>query len=197
MKNHLEHQFEEEKKTSLVSFGFWVYLMSDCMLFATLFATYVVLKNNIADGPSAREIINLPFALTETLILLCSSFTCGLGMLALQSKDKTKVLTALIITFLLGVTFVTMEFTEFSHMVSEGNSWKKSAFLSSYFTLVGTHGLHIMVGLLWIIVMLGHVSIRGFTSSTIRRLNCLSMYWHFLDLIWIFIFTIVYLMGAI
>lgn len=177
-------------------FGFWIYLMTDCILFATFFATYVVLHQNTAGGPSGRDIFNLPYVLIETLLLLTSSFTSGLAMLAAYRNEKGKVLALFGITFLLGLGFLGMELNEFANLVQEGNSWERSAFLSSFFTLVGCHGLHITCGLLWMAVMMVHVLVRGITFPTIRRLMCLSMFWHFLDVIWIFIFTIVYLMGV-
>lgn len=177
-------------------FGFWIYLMTDCVLFATLFATYAVLHNNVYGGPAARDILSLPFALVETLILLTSSFTCGLAMVAADKQSKAKALILYGITFLLGVAFLTMELTEFTDLVKEGNSWQRSGFLSSFFTLVGSHGLHITFGLLWMFVMMIQVAFRGLTAPTIRRLTCLSLFWHFLDVIWVLIFTIVYLMGV-
>jgi cytochrome o ubiquinol oxidase subunit III len=134
--------------------------------------------------------------LTETLILLTSSFTCGLAMLAAHHNAKNKVVAWLGATFLLGAAFLTLELTEFAHLVHDGNSWQRSAFLSSFFTLVGTHGLHITSGLLWIIFVIAQVWNRGIISVTLKRLTCLSLFWHFLDIVWIFIFTFVYLMGA-
>jgi cytochrome o ubiquinol oxidase subunit 3 len=178
-------------------FGFWVYLMTDCILFATLFATYAVLHNSTYGGPGAHELFSLPFALTETLILLTSSFTCGLTMLAVESRDKNKVLMWIGITFLLGVSFIAMEFVEFKHLVQEGNSWQRSAFLSSFFTLVGTHGLHITTGLLWMVVLLVQILRRNLSPAILRRLTCFRLFWHFLDLVWVFIFTIVYLIGML
>jgi cytochrome o ubiquinol oxidase subunit 3 len=183
--------------TSKTYFGFWVYLMTDCVLFASLFATFAVLRNNTFGGPAGHELFSLPFVLTETLILLTSSFTCGLAILAAHRQDKARVLTWFAITFLLGLTFLGMELHEFSNLVHEGNSWRRSGFLSAFFTLVGTHGLHIATGLLWMIVLLVQVMRRGLVSATIKRLTLLSMFWHFLDVIWIFIFTIVYLAGAL
>lgn len=177
-------------------FGFWVYLMTDCILFATLFATYVVLHKNSAGGPTTHQIYDLPYALTETFILLISSFTCGMAMLAIPSQNKKLFLAGYVLTFLLGAAFVGMELNEFSHLVHQGNSWERSAFLSSFFTLVGTHGLHVSVGLLWMLVLVPQVLYRGFSASMVRRLTCLRLFWHFLDLVWIFIFTIVYLMGV-
>ncbi len=177
-------------------FGFWVYLMTDCLLFASLFATFAVLRNNTFSGPAGRDIFSLPFVLCETLILLTSSFTCGIAMLAAHRSSKRQVIIWFGITLLLGLAFLTMETTEFRHLALEGNDWQRSGFLSSYFTLVGTHGLHIATGLLWMIVMLVKVWRHGLSKANIRRLTLLSMFWHFLDLIWIFIFTIVYLMGV-
>lgn len=182
---------------SKAMFGFWVYLMTDLVLFATLFATYAVLHNNTYGGPSGKDLFSLPFVLIETLILLTSSFTCGLAMLAVHRHDKTNVMKWFGVTLLLGLAFLGMEVTEFTNLVHEGNSWQRSGFLSAFFTLVGTHGLHIIAGSLWIIMLLLQVYRRGLTGPTVRRLALLSMFWHFLDIVWIFIFTLVYLMGAI
>lgn len=178
------------------TFGFWVYLMTDCILFATLFATYAVLHDNIFGGPSGRDIFDMPFVLAETLILLTSSFAAGLAILAAQRQDKSGVFVWFGVTFLLGAMFLGMELSEFTQLVQEGFSWQRSAFLSSFFTLVGTHGLHITAGLIWMLILLAKVVRNGLTGGTIRRLTMLSMFWHFLDVIWIFIFTIVYLMGV-
>ncbi len=184
----------DEPKATL---GFWVYLMTDCILFASLFATYAVLHNNTFGGPAARELFSLPFVLTETLLLLTSSFTCGLAVLAARQKSKGLVLVALAITFTLGAAFLAMELYEFYHLVHSGNSWQRSGFLSAFFTLVGTHGLHIAAGLLWIIVLIAHVVYSGLTTAFSKRLVLFSLFWHLLDVIWIFIFTFVYLMGAL
>ena len=175
--------------------GFWVYLMTDCVLFASLFATFVVLKGNTFGGPDGEIIFKLPFVLAETLILLTSSFVCGLGLLAARSGQQKRVLVCFGLTFLLGAAFLTLELTEFRHLVMEGDSWRRSGFLSAFFTLVGTHGLHITIGLFWMINMMRQVGSRGLTTPVVRRLTMLAMFWHFLDIIWIFIFTIVYLMG--
>ena len=178
-------------------FGFWVYLMSDCILFATLFATYAVLHNKVNGGPASHELFDLSTALAETLILLTSSFTCGLGMLAAYRNLKSWVIIWFGITFALGVSFLTLELTEFAQFAQEGHSWQRSAFLSSYFTLVGTHGLHITFGLLWMLILIPVVMVKGLKLSILRKLTCLGLFWHFLDVVWIFIFTIVYLMGEI
>jgi cytochrome o ubiquinol oxidase subunit 3 len=177
--------------------GFWVYLMTDCLLFATLFATYAVLHNSTFGGPSSHQLFNLTTAFIETMILLCSSVTCGFALLSSLRNDSKKVNMWLAVTFALGASFIVLELREFAELVHEGNSWRESAFLSSFFTLVGTHGLHVSVGLLWMLVMFVQVGILGITIITFRRLVIFSLFWHFLDLVWIFIFTFVYLMGVI
>jgi cytochrome o ubiquinol oxidase subunit 3 len=192
-----ERILEEHQADEKTHFGFWVYLMTDCVLFASLFATYIVLHRNTAGGPSTIDIFDLPMVLTETIILLLSSFTCGLAVLAAHNQRKTQVIIWYAITFLLGATFLTMELAEFRHLITEGYSWQRSGFLSGFFTLVATHGLHIAAGLVWILVMLWQVMKKGLTRNTVRRLSILGMFWHFLDVVWIFIFTIVYLMGVI
>lgn len=191
----VHHADTQAETTSKTVFGFWVYLMTDCILFGTLFATYAVLHTATNGGPGARELFHLPFALTETLILLTSSFTCGLAMLAAHRGNKNQVVSWLAVTFVLGIAFLSMELTEFTQLAEEGNTWARSAFLSAFFTLVSTHGLHITVGLLWIIFMLLIIYNRGLRPTTMRRLTCFSLFWHFLDVVWIFIFTVVYLMG--
>lgn len=180
-----------------VFLGFWVYLMTDCILFATLFATYWILHGNTFGGPTSHEIFDLKTAFIETMILLFSSITCGFAILA-SLKDKTKqIILWLIASFLLGASFVAMELHEFNQLVQEGHSWSASAFLSAFFTLVGTHGLHVSLGLLWMGVMIVQVHFLGVTVDTFRRLAVFSLFWHFLDLVWIFIFTFVYLFGVI
>lgn len=177
--------------------GFWLYLMTDCLLFATLFSSYAVLHHSTFGGPSSKELFHLSTAFTETMILLFSSVTCGFGMLASLKNKKNQVIAWLAVSFLLGASFIAIELTEFTQLVREGNSWEKSAFLSSFFTLVGTHGLHVSFGLLWMAVMMGQLFWIGITVVTFRRLVLFSLFWHFLDLVWIFIFTFVYLMGVI
>ncbi len=179
------------------TFGFWLYLMSGLLIFATLFATFVVLGGNYAGGPTGKDLFSLPYALGETSFLLLSSFTCGLVMLAVRGGRQKWVLAGLAITFLLGLGFVAMEINEFHAMVAEGHGPNVSAFLSSYFTLVGTHGTHVTFGLLWMAVMMGQVAVKGLTSPVQSRLLRMSMFWHFLDIVWIGIFSIVYLMGVL
>ena len=171
--------------------------MTDCVLFASLFATYAVLHNNTFGGPGGDELFSLPFVLVETLILLTSSFTAGLAVLALHGRKKAQVLGWLAVTFALGIAFLSLEISEFAQLVAEGNSWQRSGFLSAFFTLVATHGLHIATGLLWLIVVFVQTLRSGLTPSTAQRLTLFSLFWHFLDVVWIFIFTIVYMMGAL
>ena len=182
---------------SKTTLGFWIYLMTDSLLFTVLFCTYAVLHNETFGGPSSKELFKLSTAFVETMILLVSSVTCGLAMLSAMHSKKNHVIGWLCVTFLLGASFIGIELTEFSHLVQEGNSWTKSAFLSSFFTLVSTHGIHVSVGLLWMVVLMAQVFYIGVTAITFRRLIVFSLFWHFLDLVWIFIFTFVYLMGVI
>jgi len=190
---HLNQRQEADAKTV---FGFWVYLMTDCVLFASLFAAFAVLRGNTFGGPAGNELFSLPFVLIETLALLTSSFTAGLGLLAARRRDRNQVFLWFGITMLLGFFFLSLEISEFHKLYVEGNSWRRSGFLSAFFTLVGTHGAHITAGLIWMAVMMARVARQGLGSVTIKRLTMLSLFWHFLDIIWIFIFTIVYLMGA-
>ena len=187
----------EEASDDRAGFGFWVYLMTDLLMFAVLFATFSVLRNNTAGGPTDGELFKLPGVLAETLILLTSSFTAGLGMLAARRGHKNQVLTWFGITFLLGIAFLTLELTEFSEFIREGHTATKSASLSSFFTLVGTHGAHITAGLLWMGTTLVFIWKRGLDSRLVRKLSLLSLFWHFLDIVWIFIFTVVYLMSFV
>lgn len=187
---------EQRDKEDSKIFGFWVYLMSDCVVFTCLFATYAVLVHGTAGGPSGKDIFNLPFVLVETFLLLSSSLTYGMAMIAMHQGNKSKVKVWLLLTFLFGLCFLGMEFYEFHHLISQGFGPQRSAFLSAFFTLVGTHGLHVIIGLVWIILMMIQVSKRGLTTTNQTRLMCLSLFWHFLDIIWICVFTVVYLMGA-
>lgn len=186
----------EAAATEKTTLGFWIYLMTDCVLFASLFAVYAVLHNNTFGGPDGKELFDMPYVLGETMLLLTSSFTCGLALLAAQRKSKQLVLFWLRVTAALGISFLVMELREFHALVAEGNSWRESGFLSSYFTLVGTHGAHITVGLIWMVTMMTFVAKRGLTHHVLKRLTLLSLFWHFLDVVWIFIFTIVYLFGS-
>ena len=186
----------QQAADSKTIFGFWVYLMTDCVLFASLFATYAVLHTSTNGGPNGAELFSLPFVLVETIILLVSSFTCGLAMLAVYKRDKRQVLIWLAVTAALGLAFLGLELSEFRNLVIEGNSWRRSGFLSAFFTLVGTHGLHITAGLIWMTVMMVKIARDGLKRSSVRKLTMLSLFWHFLDVVWIFIFSIVYLLGV-
>jgi cytochrome o ubiquinol oxidase subunit 3 len=192
-----ETSLAREEAEAKTLFGFWTYLMTDCILFASLFATFAVLRHNTFGGPGGEELFSLPFVLAETLILLTSSFSCGLGMLTANRGIKKLSMTLFAVTFLLGAAFLALEINEFHKLAAEGNSWRRSGFLSAFFTLVGTHGAHITAGLIWIAVMMYRVARRGLTTTNLKRLKMLSMFWHFLDIVWIFIFSIVYLMGVI
>jgi cytochrome o ubiquinol oxidase subunit 3 len=182
----------QEKK----NIGFWIYLMTDLLLFASLFATFAVLRGNTFGGPGGAQLFDMPFVLLETIILLTSSFTAGLANLGAQRKLKAQTIFWLIITFALGVAFLSLELSEFSKLAAEGNSWTRSGFLSAFFTLVGTHGLHIAIGLLWLFVMIFRLIRFKFKATDVRRLELFSLFWHFLDVVWIFIFSIVYLIGG-
>lgn len=192
-----EYVMEEHEAASTKTLGFWVYLMTDCVLFASLFATYIVLRESTYGGPGGQELFEMPFVLTETLLLLTSSFTCGLALLAARSGRVKQAIFGLGATFVLGAAFLTLELSEFVKFASEGHTWQGSAFLSAFFTLVGTHGLHIAAGLIWALVMVAQLLRQGLTAGTLRRMGMFGLFWHFLDIIWIFIFTIVYLMGVI
>lgn len=176
--------------------GFWLYLMSDCLIFAVLFAVYAVLGRNYAAGPSGADLFDLPLVAANTALLLFSSITYGFAMIAMQARKKSHVLAWLAITGLLGLGFLGIELYEFHHLIHEGAGPQRSAFLSSFFTLVGTHGLHVTFGCIWLVTLMIQVSKRGLTPPNRRRLMCLSMFWHFLDVVWIGVFTFVYLMGV-
>lgn len=179
------------------AFGFWIYLMTDLVLFAALFATYTVLAASTAGGPTGNTVFHLGDVFKETLLLLTSSTTFGMVMLALQRGAKSRVLTWLAVTFLLGSGFIAMEIREFVNLIADGNGPGRSAFLSAYFTLVGTHGLHVTVGLFWILVMAAQVVLKPLTDAVQSRLLRLSMFWHFLDVVWVAIITVVYLKGVL
>ncbi len=178
------------------AFGFWIYLMSDVILFATLFATFAVLSRSYAGGPNGKDIFDLSYTLGETMFLLFSSATYGMATLATHTGRKGWVLAMLAATFLLGTGFISMEIHEFHDLVVAGDGPQASAFLSAFFTLVGTHGTHVAIGLIWMAVMMGQVATKGLTLPVRSRLLRLAMFWHFLDVVWIGVFTVVYLMGV-
>ena len=179
------------------SLGFWIYLMSDALLFAAIFATFGVLGSSYAGGPTPREIFDLPLVALNTGILLVSSITYGFGMLAMERGETRRTQTWLALTALLGACFVAIELYEFGTLIAEGATPQRSGFLSALFTLVGTHGLHVTFGIVWIGVLLVQVQRHGLIADNRRRLLCLSMFWHFLDVVWIGVFTFVYLLGML
>jgi len=189
-----EHDHPEGASTML---GFWIYLMSDCLIFAILFACYAVLGANYAAGPSPRDLFDLELVALNTAMLLFSSVTYGFAMLAMAEGKKGATLAWLAATGLFGAAFLGIELYEFSHLIHIGATPQRSAFLSAFFTLVGTHGLHVAFGLLWLVVLMVQVGVRGLIPANRRRLMCLSLFWHFLDVIWIGVFTFVYLMGML
>ena len=188
----------DEHHESPVVFGCWVYLMTDCIIFGSLFAVFAVMRNQFAGGPTGHEVFELSGVGIETAILLLSSITYGFGMIAAHDNKVSTMRTWLGVTFLLGLGFLFMEIREFSHMIAEGNGPDRSAFLSSFFTLVGTHGLHVTCGLLWMAVLLFQTAGKTeLNERMIGKLTCLSLFWHFLDIVWICVFTFVYLMSVI
>ncbi len=189
-----EHPHPEGHSTAL---GFWIYLMSDCLIFAVLFATFGVLGGNYAAGPGPRDLFDLPLVALNTSMLLFSSITYGFAMLAMDKDRKAQTQLWLIITGLFGLAFLSIELYEFHHMIEIGATPQRSAFLSAFFTLVGTHGLHVTFGIIWLVTLMVQVQRRGLVATNKRRLMCLSMFWHFLDVVWIGVFTFVYLMGML
>ena len=177
--------------------GFWIYLMSDALIFATLFATYGVLSTSYAGGPAPSQIFDLKLVALNTALLLISSITCGMAMIAMEEGKTRSTQLWLAITGLFGAAFVAVELYEFAELIHEGATPMRSAFLSAFFTLVATHGLHVFSGLIWIVVMLVQLSQRGLIMENRRRLMCLSMFWHLLDVVWIGVFTFVYLLGVL
>jgi len=180
----------------VVAYGFWIFILSDIVMFSALFAAYAVLSGNTAGGPSGRELFNLRNVFIETLCLLFSSYTCGLGMLSAERRQAGHFLIFAALTFGLGAAFLLIEISEFAGMVSRGAGPSRSAFLSSFFSLVGTHGAHVTAGLVWLVYMVGQVLAKGLRAAVLRRLACFSLFWHALDIVWIGVMTLVYLMGA-
>jgi cytochrome o ubiquinol oxidase subunit 3 len=181
---------------AMISFGFWLFLLSDIVIFASLFATYSVLHKATAGGPSGRDIFNLTNVFIETCCLLASSFSCGLMLIAAERRQLRGFYLWAVVTWVLGAAFIGLEVTEFSDLVARGYGPTHSAFLSAFFTLVGTHGCHVTSGLIWLLVMMAQVATLGLRTTVVRRLFCYSLFWHALDLVWIGVFTIVYLDAA-
>ena len=191
---YLKEEHHPETGTML---GFWIYLMSDCLIFAILFATYAVLGQNYAAGPAPADLFDLELVAINTSMLLFSSITYGFAMLAMEKNKVSATQGWLFVTLLFGAAFLSIELYEFAHLIHEGAGPQRSAFLSAFFTLVGTHGLHVTFGSIWLITLMVQVARKGLISANKRRLMCLSMFWHFLDVIWIGVFTFVYLMGVL
>lgn len=182
-------------KRIVVAYGFWIFILSDIVMFSGLFAAYAVLASNTAGGPTRAELFNLHKVFIETMCLLLSSYTCGLGALSAERRQTARFLLFAVLTFVLGAAFVFIEGTEFAGMVEKGAGPSRSAFLSSFFTLVGTHGAHVTGGLIWLVYLVAQVIAKGLRAPVLRRLLCWSLFWHALDIVWIGVLTLVYLMG--
>ena len=183
-------------KRIIVGYGFWIFLLSDIIMFSAFFATYAVLVGQTAGGPSGRELFDLRNTGIETACLLLSSFACGLASIGAQAHRGSWFYAAMAATFILGAVFVTLEVREFAGLVAQGAGPTRSAFLSAFFTLVGCHGLHVTAGLLWLLTMMAQVFAKGYRADILRRILCFSLFWHALDIIWVALFTVVYLMGV-
>ena len=184
-------------KRIVVGYGFWIFLLSDIVMFSAFFASYAVLAHATSGGPSGMQLFNQRSVAIETGCLLASSYTCGLMSLAIDRSHYGRTYLTAFITFVLGAVFLVLELREFAGMIAIGAGPQRSAFLSSFFTLVGCHGLHVTAGLVWLVVMMAQVAIKGFSATVERRLLCFSLFWHALDIIWVWLFTVVYLMGVL
>ncbi|MBV8183171.1 MAG: cytochrome o ubiquinol oxidase subunit III [Hyphomicrobiales bacterium] len=183
-------------KRVVVAYGFWIFILSDMVMFSALFAAYAVLSGNTAGGPTGAELFNLRSVFIETMCLLLSSYTCGIAVLSAERRDPTPLFIFAALTFVLGAAFLFIEVTEFAGMVDKGAGPSRSAFLSSFFTLVGTHGVHVASGLVALVYLAAQVAAKGLQAAVLRRLLCWSLFWHALDIVWVGVFTLVYLMGA-
>ena len=183
-------------KRIIAGYGFWIFLLSDIIMFSAFFAAYAVLSGATAGGPSGKDLFDLRSTALETACLLVSSFTCGLASIGASRKQALLFYGAMVATGALGAVFVGLEIVEFAGMVAKGAGPQRSAFLSSFFTLVGCHGLHVTLGLLWLLTMMAQVFAKGFRPDILRRMLCFSLFWHALDIIWVALFSVVYLIGA-
>jgi cytochrome o ubiquinol oxidase subunit 3 len=183
-------------KRIIVGYGFWIFLLSDIIMFSAFFATYAVLVGATAGGPSGRDLFNLQNVAIETACLLLSSFTCGIASIGARARRGSWFYSAMAATFILGAAFLFIEVQEFAALVARGAGPTRSAFLSAFFTLVGCHGLHVTAGLLWLLTMMAQVFAKGYRADILRRILCFGLFWHTLDIIWVALFTVVYLMGA-
>lgn len=193
---NLPVEFADEKQSVHIT-GFWMFLVTDVLIFASLFASYVVYRPMVAQGPTPVQVFHLGPVIIETFALLTSSFTIGLGIFAMRRRKVGLLVVWLMVTMLLGLTFVGLELGDFRAVVASGAGWTDSAFLSAFFLLVATHGAHVSFGILWALGLLGQLWRRGLTAVTARKVYTFSLYWHFLDIVWVFIFTVVYLNGKI
>ena len=197
---HLSHAAEAEPahtpKEIIAGYGFWLFLLSDIVMFAALFAAYAVLADATAGGPAGHELFSQTTVAIETAFLLLSSYTCGLMLLAVGSRQRRGFYLGAVVTFALGAAFLALELHEFAHLIEHGATPQRSAFLSAFYTLVGCHGLHVAGGLVWLAVMVAQVAVKGFRPSVVRRLQCFSLFWHALDIVWVAVFSVVYLMGV-
>ena len=184
-------------KRIVVAYGFWIFLLSDIVMFSALFAAYAVLVRATMGGPSGAQLFNQVSVAIETACLLASSYVCGLMSLAVSSRRRAAVYLFAMLTFALGATFLALEIREFAGMIARGATPEENAFLSAFFTLVGCHGLHVTAGLIWLVVMMAQVAIKGLRPAVERRLLCFALFWHALDIIWVALFTVVYLMGVL
>jgi cytochrome o ubiquinol oxidase subunit 3 len=181
---------------TVVAYGFWIFILSDIIMFSGLFAAYAVLSGNTAGGPTGRELFNLRNVFIETMCLLVSSYTCGLAVLSAERRRTGRVFLFFLLTFALGAAFLSIEINEFAGMVREGAGPSRSAFLSAFFTLVGMHGAHVTAGLIWLVYMTAQIAAKGLRQPVLQRVLCWSLFWHALDIIWVGVLTLVYLMGA-
>jgi cytochrome o ubiquinol oxidase subunit III len=182
-------------KRVIVAYGFWIFLLSDIVMFSAFFASYAVLASATNGGPSGHDIFDLRNVGVETVCLLLSSFTCGMASLAAGARNKSAFYMAMAVTFLLGLTFIGLEIREFVGLIHRGDGPQRSAFLSAFFALVGCHGVHVSAGLLWLLTMIAQVFAKGYRPEILRRILCFSLFWHALDIIWVALFTVVYLLG--
>ena len=192
----LPHELHPHDKRVIVGYGFWVWLISDIIMFSAFFAAFAVLAENTAGGPSGRELFSVGYVAVETACLLISSFTCGIAMIGAHARNRPMYYWGMAITAVLGAAFLALEVHEFADLVAEGAGPTRSGFLSAFFALVGCHGLHVTAGLLWLLTMMAQVWAKGFRDDIQRRLLCFSLFWHTLDIIWVALFSLVYLVGV-
>jgi cytochrome o ubiquinol oxidase subunit 3 len=183
-------------KRVVVAYGFWIFLLSDIVMFSAFFASYAVLSGNTAGGPGARQLFDLQNVAIETACLLLSSFSCGMASIAAEARNKLAFYLMMAVTFVLGAIFITLEVREFAGLAAAGDGPSRSAFLTAFFALVGCHGAHVSAGLLWLLTMMAQVFAKGFRPEILRRILCFSLFWHALDIIWVAVFTVVYLLGV-